>query len=1148
MEFTHLHLHTEYSLLDSSLKIREVVSEAKRQGMDKIAITDHGNMFGVIDFYKQCKKEGVKPIIGCEIYVANTSLYSRSARSENYYNHLVILAENDIGLSNLNKITSKGYIDGFYYRPRVDKEFLKEHSEGLIALSACLAGPINRKLLRESYESAYNEAKEYADIFGKNKDGEPNFYVEIQNHGIEEQLKTNPLLIKIAKELDLPIVCTNDVHYTKEEDKESHELLLCINSGKNILDDDRIIYEGGQFYLKSPEEMAELFSYIPEAVENTEKIANRCNVNIVFGEYKLPKFDTPDGYEATDYLRELTETSLKEKYGTITDEIQQRLDYEIKIISDMGFIDYFLIVWDFIKYARDNDITVGPGRGSAAGSLVSYALGITSIDPIKYNLLFERFLNPERVSMPDIDIDFCYERRHEVIEYVVDKYGSDSVSQIITFGTLAARAAVRDTGRALAMPYSDVDRIAKMIPKILGINLEKALAISDELKTAYDNEEDTKKLIDFAMKLEGLPRHSSTHAAGVLIADKPITEYVPLASNDGAIVSQYTMTTLEELGLLKMDFLGLRTLTVIQNAVNELIQKKKLKEDFDIERINYDEIEVFEMIGQGKTEGVFQLESAGMKSFMKELRPTSLEDVIAGISLYRPGPMDFIPKYIKGKTNKDNIEYTCDALIPILKTTYGCIVYQEQVMEIFRELAGYSLGRSDLVRRAMSKKKLDVMEQEREVFIYGDNDTIKGCVNNGITKEQANQIFDEMAEFAKYAFNKSHAAAYAVVGYQTAWLKYHYPLEFMSALLTSVMDSSDKIAEYILECKTIGIPILAPNINESFGKFVSTDNGILFGLQAIKNVGKNVAISMVEERKKGKFKTFSDFIKRMPEKDINKRAIESLIFAGAFDCLGGKRSQYFAIHENTIKGIKNNNKRNIEGQLSFFDIDESMDIIMTDDLPKVDEFNNKVLLQYEKSVLGVYLSGHPLNDFTEVVDKRVTIFSKNLALIEGEEDNRIDKQKGTICGIVMKVNTMFTKKNDQMAFVTIEDLYGEIEIVVFPNMFEKYRELLKEETAIVVTGTTNIREDENGKFICDSITLAADLLPQKKLFIKINETSDKVYIFSIIKTYPGKSNVIIYNEDTKEKSKLSDKYNFDTYSIGVGELMKELGEENVVIK
>lgn len=1146
--FVHLHVHSEYSLLDSSAKIKELINYTKKHGMEAIALTDHGNMFGAINFYKEAKKQGVKPILGCEIYVANKSLYEKKQDRENYYSHLVILAENQKGLENLNKIVSKGYVDGFYYKPRVDVEYLKEHNEGLIALSACLAGPINRKLLRYSYNEALEETKRYMEIFPNNEKGEPCFFVELQNHGLKEQLETNPMLMKIAKEFDLPLVATNDVHYVLEDDAQSHEVLLCINTGKTMLDEDRLIYEGGQFYLKTYEEMVALFSHVQNAIENTVKIANRCNVEIEFGKYKLPKFETPKKFTTLEYFTILTEKGVEKKYGELTKDLKERLDFEINIINEMGFLDYFLIVWDFIKYAKERGIPVGPGRGSAAGSLVSYALDITTIDPIKYSLLFERFLNPERVSMPDIDIDFCCDRRKEVIDYVIEKYGEDCVSQIITFGTLGARAAIRDTGRALGMQYLDVDRIAKMIPKTLGIDLSNALKMNRDLYDAYENEEDTKKLIDMSMKLEGLPRHASTHAAGVLITDKDITDYVPLAQNEGVITSQYTMVTLEELGLLKMDFLGLRTLTVIDNCVNTLKNKGTLPKDFDIENIEIEDKKVYKLISQGKTEGVFQLESSGMTSFMKELKPSCLEDIIAGISLYRPGPMDFIPKYVKGKNSAGKIEYTDKALVPILDKTYGCIIYQEQVMEIFRELAGYSLGRSDLVRRAMSKKKLDVMEQERDVFINGDGKDINGCVKNGISKENASKIFDEMAEFAKYAFNKSHAAAYAIVGYQTAWLKAYYPKEFMSSLMTSVMGNTPKIAEYVVECKSSNIPILSPDVNESYGDFMATPEGIRYGLLAIKGVGKNLVKGLeIERNEKGEFKSLADFINRLENVDLNKRALESLICGGAFDCFGGFRSQYLFRYLKLLSSVQSNKKKNIAGQLSLFSGDFIEDVNeVNDDLPNIPEFENDLLLKNEKEVLGIYLSGHPLSDYTKLIERKVSVFSRDLVYNEElEEEHSLDGESAVVCGVISTLSVKFTRNNKQMAFAMVEDLYGEIELIIFPKIFEKYRNILSEEAVILVKGTVTFKDEENGKLIANYIEVAEN---QKTITIKIDSSTNKRGLFELIKKHRGSSNVIIENIDTKEVTHLEERFSVKVDEIFLEHLYDFVGKGDISIR
>ena len=948
--FTHLHVHTGFSLLDGSSKIKELVKKTKELGMDSIAITDHGVMYGCVEFYKAAKAEGIKPIIGCEVYVASKSRFDKENSPDNFYYHLVLLAENNKGYDNLIKIVSYGFKDGFYYKPRVDIELLEKYHEGIVALSACLAGPVARTIIRQGYDKGKEVALRYNNIFGEN-----NFFLELQDHmdGSVDQQTVNQSLMRMHQETGIPLVATNDCHYISPEDAEAHDILLCIQTNTTVDEADRMRYEGGQYYVKSPEEMYSLFPYAHQACENTYKIAQRCNVEFEFGNYKLPVFDVPEGKTAVEYLSELALNGLKERYGEVTPKLKERLDYELSIIIQMGFVDYFLIVWDFIKYAKDNGISVGPGRGSAAGSIVAYSLRITDIDPIKYDLIFERFLNPERVSMPDIDIDFCYERRGEVIDYVRRKYGNDQVVQIVTFGTMAARNAIRDVGRALNIPYADVDRVAKMVPQELHITIEKALVKNPEFKEIYDTDPTVKHLIDMSMKLEGLPRHTSTHAAGVIISDRPVEDYVPLNLNvkDNAITTQYTMTICEELGLLKMDFLGLRTLTVIQNAFKEIERNYGLK--FDGHNIDYADREVYDLISSGKTLGIFQLESPGMTSFMKELRPNNIEDIIAGISLYRPGPMDFIPKYIDGKNNPSHIKYTHPLLEPILRNTYGCIVYQEQVMQIVQELAGYSLGRSDMVRRAMSKKKADVMAKERENFINGLGDSVPGCVKNGISANIANTIFDEMTDFAKYAFNKSHAACYAVVAYQTAWLKTHYPAEFMAALMTSVQDRPDKIALYIANCKTMNIGILPPDINESLSNFSVSDGNIRFGLSAIKGVGSNNITSIIKNRSnEGNFKSLHQFLDRMGS-NINSKTIESLIYAGAFDSLGGKRSQYIQSYKKMYEGLNSRKKSNIEGQMSLFQLGgENSQENYKDELPNVPEFENRFLLDKEKEYFG----------------------------------------------------------------------------------------------------------------------------------------------------------------------------------------------------
>ena len=955
MNFTHLHVHTEYSLLDGSNKIKEYVARVKELGMDSAAITDHGVMFGVIDFYREAKAAGIHPVLGCEVYVAPNSRFDKEASGgEDRYHHLVLLAENNVGYGNLMKIVSKGFVEGFYYKPRVDMEVLQEYHEGIIALSACLAGEVQRYLVRGMYEEAKRAALRYEGVFGKG-----NYFLELQDHGIPEQKTVNQQLLRMSRELEIELVATNDVHYTYARDESAHDILLCLQTQKKLADQDRMRYEGGQYYVKSPEEMAQLFPYALEALENTHKIAQRCHVEIEFGVTKLPKYDVPGGYTSWEYLNKLCFEGLEALYPAVTEALKERLDYELNTIKEMGYVDYFLIVWDFIKYARDNDIIVGPGRGSAAGSLVAYTLGITRLDPIRYDLLFERFLNPERVSMPDIDVDFCFERRQEVIDYVVRKYGKDRVVQIVTFGTLAARGVIRDVGRVMDLPYAMVDSIAKMIPQELNITIDKALKVNSELHKLYEEDEQVHTLIDMSRRLEGLPRHTSMHAAGVVISQKAVDEYVPLSrASDGSITTQFTMTTLEELGLLKMDFLGLRTLTVIQNAVR--MAEKSSGKVIDMDTIDYNDKKVLDSLGTGRTDGIFQLESAGMKNFMKELKPQSLEDVIAGISLYRPGPMDFIPQYIRGKNNPGTITYDCPELVPILEPTYGCIVYQEQVMQIVRVLGGYTLGRSDLLRRAMSKKKAAVMQKERQNFVYGNEEEgVPGCIKNGIKEEIANKIYDEMIDFAKYAFNKSHAAAYAVVAYQTAYLKYYYPVEFMAALMTSVIDNTRKVSEYIYSCRQMGIQILPPDINRGEGGFSVDGQNIRYGLSAIKSVGKPVIDAIVSEREtRGEYKSLQDFIERLSGKEVNKRTIESFIKSGALDSLGGTRKQFMMVYVRILDSVNQEKKHAMAGQLSLFDlVSEEEKSAYEIHLPNVGEYDKEQLLAFEKEVLGIYVSG-----------------------------------------------------------------------------------------------------------------------------------------------------------------------------------------------
>ena len=1147
MNFTHLHVHTEYSLLDGSNKISEYVARVKELGMDSAAITDHGVMYGVIDFYRAAKAAGINPVLGCEVYVAPGSRFDREAGSgEDRYYHLVLLAENDQGYSNLMKIVSKGFVEGFYYKPRVDLELLEEYHEGIIALSACLAGEVARFLTRGMYEEAKKAALRYQDIFGKG-----NFFLEMQDHGIPEQQTVNQQLMRMHYETGIELVATNDVHYTFADDADPHDVLLCLQTGKKLTDEDRMRYEGGQYYVKSPEEMAQLFPYALEALENTHKIAQRCHVEIEFGVTKLPKYDVPEGYTAWDYLNELCRKGLEERYQPVTEELRERLDYELSTIRNMGYVDYFLIVWDFIKYARDNDIMVGPGRGSAAGSLVAYTLGITQLDPMKYDLLFERFLNPERVSMPDIDVDFCFERRQEVIDYVVRKYGKDRVAQIVTFGTLAARGVIRDVGRVLDMPYAQVDVIAKMIPQELNITIDRALEMNPELKKAYEEQEDIRRLIDTARRLEGLPRHTSMHAAGVVISQKAVDEYVPLSrAQDGSITTQFTMTTLEELGLLKMDFLGLRTLTVIQNAVHLVEQNRGIR--LDIRKIDFNDKKVLDSLGTGRTDGVFQLESAGMKSFMKELKPQSLEDVIAGISLYRPGPMDFIPQYIRGKNRPDTIRYDCPQLEPILKPTYGCIVYQEQVMQIVRNLAGYTLGRSDLVRRAMSKKKASVMEKERQNFVYGNGEEgVPGCIANGIPEKVANKIYDEMIDFAKYAFNKSHAAAYAVVSYQTAFLKYYYPVEFMAALMTSVIEMPSKVAEYILVCRQMGIPIFPPDVNRGNYGFSVDGNGIRYGLSAIKSVGRPVIEALVKEREdRGPFLSLKDFVERLAG-TVNKRAIENFIKSGALDCLEGNRRQKMTVYGQIMDSAAQEKKNTVAGQLSLFDLagdDVKKDFEIR--MPDVDEYDKDTLLAFEKEVLGIYLSGHPLEQCRDIMEKMITAKTTDF---QPEEDSGIPKvrdgQKVIIGGMIADKTIKYTKNNKVMAFLTIEDLVGTVEVVVFPRDYEKWNTLLEDEARIFIQGRVSAEDEKASKLILEKVR-AFDDMP-RELWIQFRDREDyggsEQELMEYLRGNPGHDSVVIYLKDVNAMKRLPAAFHVKISDSWMEGLRKKYGESNVKV-
>lgn len=1148
MAFTHLHVHTEYSLLDGSCKIKELAARAKELGMDSMAITDHGVMYGVIDFYRAAREVGIKPIIGCEVYVAPGSRFDReNTNSEDRYYHLVLLAENDTGYHNLMKIVSKGFVDGFYYKPRVDYEVLETYHEGIIALSACLAGEVQRYLARGMYEEACKSARHYEQIFGKG-----NFFLELQDHGIPTQKTVNQGLMRMSRELSMDLVATNDIHYILAEDAAAHDILLCIQTGKKVSDENRMRYEGGQYYVKSEEEMRALFPYAQEAIDNTHKIAERCNVEIEFGVTKLPKYEVPEGYDSWSYLNKLCQDGMAKRYPNDDGTLQERLSYELGVIHNMGYVDYFLIVWDFIHFARSHDIMVGPGRGSAAGSIVSYCLEITNIDPVRYDLLFERFLNPERVSMPDIDIDFCFERRQEVIDYVVEKYGKEQVVQIVTFGTLAAKGVVRDVGRVLDLPYARCDAIAKMIPGDLGMTLDKALKQSPDLREAYQSDDEVRYLIDMAKRLEGLPRHTSMHAAGVVIGQRAMDEFVPLSrASDGTITTQFTMTTLEELGLLKMDFLGLRTLTVIQNAV------RQAEENYGVhlvmEEIDYNDKEVLASIGTGKCDGIFQLESSGMKSFMKELRPENLEDIIAGISLYRPGPMDFIPRYLKGKNDKDSITYECPQLEHILGPTYGCIVYQEQVMQIVRDLAGYTMGRSDLVRRAMSKKKAAVMEKERQNFVYGNpEERVKGCIENGIDEKTANHIYDEMIDFARYAFNKSHAACYAVVAYQTAYLKYYYPKEFFAALMTSVMDNVNKVSEYILTCRQMGIRILPPDINEGQSGFSVSGDAIRYGLSAIKSIGRNVVDEIIRERKNnGLFTSIDDFVERMGGREVNKRTLENFIKAGAMDSLPGNRRQKTMIAPELLDQKNKDRKNVLEGQLSLFDFaaeEEKQQYQIT--MPNVPEFPKGELLAFEKETLGIYVSGHPMDEYLETWKNSIT--AKTTDFMVDEESGKAvveDGVRATIGGMITAKTVKLTKNGQQMAFVTLEDMVGSVEVIVFPRDYESKKQLLNEDAKVFISGRTSIGDDPVGRLICEQV-IPFDQVP-KDLWLKFTDKTqyDALWptVTNILRGSDGHDTVIIYLEKERAKKVLPANWHVAASAAVTESLGKIIGEKNVKV-
>ena len=1140
--FVHLHVHTEYSLLDGSAKIGELISRTKELGMDSIAITDHGVMYGVIDFYKKAKAAGIKPILGCEVYVATDSRHIKEKRDEGHSQHLILLAENEEGYRNLIKLVSLGFTEGFYYRPRVDVELLRQYNKGLIALSACLGGVVPKVLMTQGYDKGKEVALTYNEIYGQD-----NFYLELQENGMDEQRQVNQMLIRMSEETGIPLVVANDVHYINATDTKAHEVLLCIQTGKTMLDENRMKFESDDFYLKSPEEMYAAFPYAKEALANTQKIADRCHIEIEFNNYKLPKFPLPDGETTSGYLRKLCEEGLVHRYGDDAPNYQERLDFELGIIGSMGFDDYFLVVGDFIKYAHDNGILVGPGRGSGAGSIVAYALRITDVDPIPFSLLFERFLNPERISMPDFDIDFCYSRRQEVIEYVVNKYGADHVAQIITFGKMKAKAVVRDVGRALGMPYGDVDRIAKMIPHDLGMTLPKALEVSSDLRQAYADEPEIKDLIDMSLRLEGLNRHASTHAAGVVIADKPVYEYVPLNTNDGLVTTQFPMGTVEELGLLKMDFLGLRTLTVIRIAAEEVKRSKGI--DIDLYNWDYEDQKVYEMISSGKTAGVFQIEGSGMTSFMKELQPRDLEDLTAGISLYRPGPMDFIPQYIAGKRNPVKIKYMHASLEPILKTTYGCIVYQEQVMQIVRDLAGYSLGRSDLIRRAMSKKQMDVMAEERQNFLHGIPDTqVHGCIANGVPEQIGNEIFDAMMAFAAYAFNKSHGAAYSFITYQTAWLRYYYPVEFMAATMTTYIDSPGKVEGYIHDCKKMGIQLLPPDVNEGFANFSVAGDSIRFALASIKSVGRAAVDLIVREREaNGKYISLTDFITRTNGTEINKRCLESLIRAGAFDSFGGKRAQYVAVFANIIDGLANAKKTTLSGQLSLFDMDESeSEETLTDVLPNISEFPKRLLLMDEKALMGMYISGHPLAEYEEALKQFADYTSLDFAAdeeegeVSDEKPKLEDKQVVKYGGMITAKSVKRTKQdNKEFCFLTVEDMYGTVEVAVFSKAYEKFGNRLQMDQVLVVQGRVSVREDEATKLMAQDFLFYEDM-PTVSAAPSIKKTTDKPPTFwikvpkdkpiqlrdvtDILAAHRGSTRVMIYNEAQQKKYQAKEEF------------------------
>lgn len=1151
MSFTHLHVHTEYSLLDGAAEIKALVKRAKELDMEALAITDHGVMFGAIDFYKAAKMQGIKPIIGCEVYTATRTMDDKDSVKDKNQGHLVLIAENNTGYKNLMKIVSEGFTRGFYYKPRIDKDLLRKHSQGIIALSACLAGDIPMKLLNNDYAGAKKEALEFLDIFGPG-----NFYLEIQNQGIPEEMEILPYMKQISQETGIPLVATNDVHYINQRDAEAHDILLCIQTGKTVDDQDRMSFPGDQFYLKSRDEMELLFPDLPDAIAMSGEIAERCNVDFTFHEMHLPEFNPPEGADKYEYLEELCLTGLKERYGTPNEALTARLMYELNTIKSMDYVEYFLIVWDFIRYARSKNIMVGPGRGSAAGSIVAYCLRITDIDPIKYGLIFERFLNPERISMPDIDIDFCYERRGEVIDYVVEKYGADKVAQIITFGTMKARQAVRDVGRAMNIGYKDVDAIAKQIPATLNMTIDKALEMNGQLSKEYEENKVVRDIIDTAKAIEGRARHSSTHAAGVVITKDDIVEYVPLYLSDKGVATQYTMGTLEELGLLKMDFLGLRNLTVIRDALEMIESVHGVKIDFST--MDYDDPKVYELISSGDTLGVFQLESQGMRAMMTNLKPDGFEDIVAGISLYRPGPMASIPTYIENKKNPQKVEYLHKSLEPILSVTYGCMVYQEQVMQIVRDLAGYTYGRSDLVRRAMSKKIRDAMEEEKQYFIHGKDDQdgnieIMGCIRNGISERTASMIYAQMESFAEYAFNKSHGAAYAVLAYQTAYLKVHYPVEFMAALMSSVMGDSTQIALYIQNCKEMGIEVLPPDVLKSSKKFVSVDGKISFGLLGVKNVGEAAADAIIKVRENFSIEDIFSFIQNIDIKDINKKAMESLIKAGALDNLKGNRAQFMAVYEGLMESAQGDSKRSIAGQLSLFqeNVEVMKDANAMNSLPDVADFSPELKLAMEKEMLGIYLTGHPLDAYEDKL-KALKLTSMTELLLNSEEDCNIDGKTVTVAGLISDMRTLVTKKNTLMAFIQIEDRWRTMEAVIFPNVYERFRDLVEKDRAVVLSGTIDCKEDEAPKILAKTLFDLDDYCNSEKakpIKLRIPESLDEEQaladIKKLLKKHSGECPVLVFIAKSGQSFKVDTSLWVNPSAEFFDEMEYYLGKENV---